>query len=150
MDLQLVGKCEMAGQEFQLLKDIVQPDSRGRLSIGAVAKGKSYRVMVNNDGQILLDPVVAIPERELWLWQNPEAIASVQRGIQQAADGELNDMGDFSQYAEADKFNSLTGPKGEDVFEAYVENRTPAAYRVFWCYGPEQEEITILAITPHP
>lgn len=48
------------------------------------------------------------------------------------------------------KFDSLTGPKGEDVFEAYVENRTPGAYRVFWCYGPEQEEITILAITPHP
>jgi hypothetical protein len=48
------------------------------------------------------------------------------------------------------KFGSLTGPKGEDVFEAYVENRTPGAYRVFWCYGPEQEEITILAITPHP
>jgi hypothetical protein len=48
------------------------------------------------------------------------------------------------------KFSSLTGPKGEDVFEAYVENQTPGAYRVFWCYGPEQEEITILAITPHP
>jgi hypothetical protein len=48
------------------------------------------------------------------------------------------------------KFDSLTGPKGEDVFEAYVENRTPEAYRVFWCYGPEQEKITILAITPHP
>jgi hypothetical protein len=48
------------------------------------------------------------------------------------------------------KFDSLTGPKGEDVFEAYVENRTPGACRVFWCYGPEQEEITILAITQHP
>jgi hypothetical protein len=92
----------MAGQKFQLLKDIVQPDSRGRLSIGAIAKGKSYRVMVNDDGQILLDPVVAIPERELWLWQNLEAIASVQKGIQQAADGELHDMGSFSQYAEAE------------------------------------------------
>jgi hypothetical protein len=92
----------MAGQEFQLLKDIVQPDSRGRLSIGAAARGKSYRVMVNDDGQILLDPVVAIPERELWLWKNPEAIASVQRGIQQAADGDLHDMGSFSQYAEVE------------------------------------------------
>ena len=48
------------------------------------------------------------------------------------------------------KFNSLKGPKGEEVFEAYVENQTPGAYRVFWCYGPDQEEITILAITPHP
>jgi hypothetical protein len=48
------------------------------------------------------------------------------------------------------KFNSLQGPNGEEVFEAYVENKTPAAYRVFWCYGPDQEEITILTITPHP
>ena len=48
------------------------------------------------------------------------------------------------------KFSSLSGPNGEDVFEAYVENRTPGAFRVFWCYGPDQSEITILAITPHP
>jgi len=36
------------------------------------------------------------------------------------------------------------------VFEAYVQNRTPGAYRVFWCYGPDKGEITIIAITPHP
>ncbi|NJK30565.1 MAG: hypothetical protein HC851_22915 [Acaryochloris sp. RU_4_1] len=90
----------MVGQDFEILKDIVQPDSRGRLSIGAVTKGKNYRVMVNEAGQILLDPVVAIPERELWLWQNPEAIASVQRGIEQAARGDLHEMGSFAQYAD--------------------------------------------------
>ena len=38
----------------------------------------------------------------------------------------------------------------EKVFEAYVQNRTSAAYRIFWCYGPDQKEITILAITQHP
>jgi hypothetical protein len=48
------------------------------------------------------------------------------------------------------KFDALSGPDGEDVFEAYVENKTPAAFRVFWYYGPEQGVITILAITPHP
>lgn len=36
------------------------------------------------------------------------------------------------------------------VFEAYVQNRTPGAYRLFWCYGPASGQITILAITPHP
>lgn len=36
------------------------------------------------------------------------------------------------------------------VFEAYVQNRTPGAYRVFWCYGPNKNQITIIAITPHP
>ncbi len=48
------------------------------------------------------------------------------------------------------KFNDLCGPNGEEVFEAYVENKTPAAFRVFWYYGPGQGVITILAITPHP
>jgi hypothetical protein len=40
-------------------------------------------------------------------------------------------------------------PKGK-VFEAYAQNKTPGAYRIFWCYGPGKAEITILAITPHP
>lgn len=48
------------------------------------------------------------------------------------------------------KYNSLYGPEGEDVFEAYVENRTLGAFRVFWYYGPDKNVITILAITPHP
>jgi len=48
------------------------------------------------------------------------------------------------------EFSSLKGPKGEKVFEAYAEQGTPAAYRVFWCYGPFKNQITILAITRHP
>jgi len=48
------------------------------------------------------------------------------------------------------KYSDMTGPRGEIVFEAYAQNRTPGAYRVFWCYGPDASEITILAITPHP
>ena len=48
------------------------------------------------------------------------------------------------------EFTSLKGPKGEKVFEAYAEPSTPAAYRVFWYYGPEPNQITIIAITPHP
>lgn len=48
------------------------------------------------------------------------------------------------------KYESLSGPNGEEVFEAYVESKTPAAFRIFWHYGPGREIITILAITPHP
>lgn len=48
------------------------------------------------------------------------------------------------------EYFGLDGPSGAKVFEAYVENKTPGAYRVFWCYGPDKAEITILAITPHP
>ncbi len=48
------------------------------------------------------------------------------------------------------KYSSFVGPNGEDVFEAYAENNTPGAYRIFWYYGPGKNQITILAITPHP
>lgn len=36
------------------------------------------------------------------------------------------------------------------VFTAYAQHKTSGAYRIFWCYGPEKGQMTILAITPHP
>lgn len=48
------------------------------------------------------------------------------------------------------KFESLSGPEGEPVFEAYAENKTPAAFRVFWYYGPGKGVLSVIAITPHP
>jgi hypothetical protein len=55
------------------------------------------------------------------------------------------------------EFTSLSGVNGEKVFEAYAQNNTPGAYRIFWHYGPDEIEgkkptavITIVAITPHP
>jgi glycine cleavage system aminomethyltransferase T len=48
------------------------------------------------------------------------------------------------------EYISLKGPNGEKVFEAYAEQNTPAAYRVFWYYGPSKGIITIFAITSRP
>jgi len=48
------------------------------------------------------------------------------------------------------KFNSLKGPGGTEVFEVYAENTPPAAWRIFWHYGPDKKQITILTITRHP
>ena len=48
------------------------------------------------------------------------------------------------------EYLSLKGPNGEKVFEAYAEQKTPAAYRVFWYYGSSRGIITIFAITSHP
>ncbi len=55
------------------------------------------------------------------------------------------------------EFTSLAGANGEKVFEAYAQNNTPGAYRIFWHYGPDETKgkkrtpvITIVAITRHP
>lgn len=48
------------------------------------------------------------------------------------------------------EFTSMCGPKGEKVFEAYAQQSTPGAYRIFWYYGPGKNVISIMAILPHP
>jgi len=56
------------------------------------------------------------------------------------------------------EYNSLTRRYGIKVFEAYVQQKTQAAYRIFWHYGPDEmgkdgrriPVITIIAITSHP
>jgi len=50
------------------------------------------------------------------------------------------------------EYDSFAHPYADEqkVFEAYAQNRTPGAYRVFWCYGPKAKQITIVGITPRP
>ncbi|MEW6349114.1 MAG: hypothetical protein AB1646_08620 [Thermodesulfobacteriota bacterium] len=50
------------------------------------------------------------------------------------------------------EYSSIANPYDakQKVFEAYAQQHTPVAYRVFWCYRPEREQITVLAITKHP
>ncbi len=48
------------------------------------------------------------------------------------------------------EIGKLTERYGQKVFQSYLENNTPAAGRMFWVYGPNRREITLVAIEPHP
>lgn len=48
------------------------------------------------------------------------------------------------------EFHSLKGANGEKIYEAYAQQKTPGAYRIFWHYGPGKNCISIIGITPHP
>lgn len=48
------------------------------------------------------------------------------------------------------EIDDLTRKFGLKIFQSYLENKTPAAGRLFWAYGPDKGDITILAIEPHP
>lgn len=48
------------------------------------------------------------------------------------------------------KFDGFNQRYDCPVFEVYAQNQTPGAYRIFWCYGPQKNEITILDIVTHP
>ncbi|MBE9167077.1 hypothetical protein IQ238_05855 [Pleurocapsales cyanobacterium LEGE 06147] len=92
----------VANSNFREIKHTSRVDDRGRLTLGAVAKKKNYRVMINDLGQILLDPIVNIPEKEIWLWRNQSALESLKRGLEEAEAGETNDLGSFAEYADLD------------------------------------------------
>jgi hypothetical protein len=70
----------------------IKPDSKRRVVLPAslVSGDVVYQVYSNEAGQILLDPQVLIPASEAWLFRNPEALASVKRGLHDAAEGRVS------------------------------------------------------------
>jgi hypothetical protein len=75
--------------DFVESKLLAQSDARGRVTLGLIAKDKRFSVAFSQTGEILLTPVVTIPEREAWLYNNPAALAQVDRGIADAEAGRL-------------------------------------------------------------
>ena len=39
---------------------------------------------------------------------------------------------------------------GVKVWQSYLENKTSGAGRIYWVYGPEKNEITIVGLESHP
>jgi len=44
----------------------------------------------------------------------------------------------------------LTEKYGVRIWESYLENKKSGARRMFWIYGPETKEITIVGVENHP
>lgn len=66
-------------------------DSRNRLTIGELAQGfNRVRLYKNKTGEILLRSVVEIPASELWLFQNKEALESVQKGLKDISERKIS------------------------------------------------------------
>jgi len=79
----------------------IRPDSKGRVSLGKLAKGvSSFQVVKNADGIIILEPFVEIPAREKWLYDNDEALEAVKAGLKDASAGRLVNRASFAQYSE--------------------------------------------------
>jgi len=70
----------------------VRPDAKKRVVLpkALVQEGAIYHIYSNSAGQIVLDPQVTIPASEAWLFNNPEALASVRRGLDDASHGRVS------------------------------------------------------------
>jgi hypothetical protein len=82
-------------EELELVAVGLIPDAKNRIALTRAVreKGVHYNVYRNQHGQIVLDPQKSVPAYEAWLFEDPEAIASVKRGLQQASEGKVQRIG---------------------------------------------------------
>ena len=78
--------------DFTEVAEGVKPDSKKRVVIPKplMVEGITYHIYQNRFGQIILDPQVAIPASEAWLFNNPEALALVEQGLADIKKGKVS------------------------------------------------------------
>ena len=93
-----------AQQRMVLIARDIRPDAKKRVTLSKALsdcdENTHFDIYRNELGQIVLDPQVSIPASEAWLYRNPEAIAAVRRGLQEAAEGKATSLGSFAAYAD--------------------------------------------------
>jgi hypothetical protein len=68
---------------------LIHLDTKKRVSLGKLLQGRdvnTFEVQSMPNGDIVLKPMAVVPEH--WIFKNPAAFASLQRGIDHAAAGE--------------------------------------------------------------
>ncbi|MBI4023484.1 MAG: hypothetical protein HY360_00790 [Verrucomicrobia bacterium] len=59
----------------------------------------TYDVYVNRLGQIVLDPQKSIPAYEAWVWENPDTLAAIRKGLAESRVGKVRYLGSFAKHA---------------------------------------------------
>jgi len=92
-----IKDIEIKDTELTIVAKNVKPDSKKRVILpkSLVREGITYHIFLNQRGQIILDPQVTIPESELWLFENKDLLALVDRGM---LEGQAINRGSFAKY----------------------------------------------------
>jgi hypothetical protein len=100
----IMGSAEEFASRFDVVGES-EADARSRVALGRAGArpGRRYRVQADNDGVVLLAPVVSIPEREMLAWENPRLAEQVRVAVADAEAGCSVDLGDFTRYCDDDE-----------------------------------------------
>jgi hypothetical protein len=81
-------------------------DSKNRISLGekilkvidSKGKAEAYRVFIGKEGDILLRPVVTIPAREAWIYEDPEILKKIHKGLGEAGKSKAKKANDLDKF----------------------------------------------------
>lgn len=92
-------------QDFTPVDDRIL-DNKGRITISndwmpyKNQTIRSFKIYRNADGDLLLRPEVTIPAREAWIYENPEVIKSIRKGVKELEQGKGDIVEDLDAYLE--------------------------------------------------
>jgi len=83
-------------------------DSKSRITIGekitklisTQTEADKFQIFFNKEGDILLRPMVSIPFREAWIYQNPQALKSIRQGLAEAKGEKTEKVEDLEEFLE--------------------------------------------------
>ena len=70
----------------------VRADRAGRVGLGKALGGKLFQARSQPDGSILLVPAKVIPEREAWIFENPNRLEALDAAMESAASGKTSSL----------------------------------------------------------
>jgi hypothetical protein len=70
-------------------------DEKGRLTLGREFAGRTVQIEKDEDA-VVVKFCRVVPDREAWLWESETAKGMVDRGLQQAREGELTSGPDLA------------------------------------------------------
>jgi hypothetical protein len=76
---------------------VLKPDSKGRICLGALARGvSSFRVKRDEKCRLILEPFTEIPLQEKWVFDHPDVLNKIKKGLQESSENQTVDLGKFS------------------------------------------------------
>jgi hypothetical protein len=70
----------------------VRADSAGRIGLGKAMSGKLFQALAQPNGNIVLVPARVIPEREAWIFENPERLAALDAAMAESKAGKTSSI----------------------------------------------------------
>jgi len=86
---------------------IASMDSKQRICINRALSKEERKIFssfrISREGaKIVLEPVAQVPEKDHWIYQDPQALKSLMKGIKDAEEGRIHDLGSFARYVTDD------------------------------------------------
>ena len=81
-------------------------DSKNRITLGdkitklinTQTEADKFQIFFNEEGDILLRPMVSIPVREAWIYQNRQVLKSIRQGLAEAKREETEKVENLEEF----------------------------------------------------